>query len=102
MLKAKDGAKVLQLVPVPMQEKDHAIGNTGRHFTTYDSSLVCYFEDPKRPDTPWEAGDVWFLAVMDDGSVRPIGLNPWAEDCWALGFMDEMISAEDAKICARN
>lgn len=64
MLKAKDGAKVIQLVPVHVAPQV-AKGNINVYDGLTTPFAWIYGEKRSEP--------VLFLAIMDDGSVRAIG-----------------------------
>ena len=101
MLKAKDGAKVIQLVPVPMHEKTIKKGEH-KDVWDYESGLVCWFRRHD-PDDSWDVGDIWYLAVMDDGSIRPLGMSAdsYYSKNGALEFLDDTPSADNARIESR-
>ena len=85
MMKASDGAKVLQLVPVAEPRAGDHYGRSFYH------AVLCVDDEEKET----ARADVLFLAVMDDGSIRPVGVvgltntKRMAGD-GELGFLEDM------------
>lgn len=82
MIKTKDGAKVIQLVPAPLKQRETGDGMEGDSLL-----LVGLYPD----DYTVTNNDVLYLAVMDDGSIRPVGkiASANAEHAGELAFLDE-------------